>query len=275
MSLTEAAQVILKEEGVGALYQGWWSSVVSLGISNFVYFYVYNAGKVLFMIKMARTTVDPVTNLAIASVAGVINVLATSPLYTVGTRLTTQKKKQAPKAGSDKKDTGYHYKGLFDGLCTVARDEGFWALWKGVGSSLMLVSNPTIVFVVYEQLRTRMEAFAKSRGNPITAFEFFIIGAISKAVATVATYPLQVAQSKMRADKGKDDGTGKFKRQYSGTINCLTQILNSKDGIAGWFRGMGAKLWQTVLTAAFMFMCYEEIAAVVFRFFRIKRAIKK
>ena len=30
---------IMKRDGVAALYQGWWSAVVSLGASNFVYFY--------------------------------------------------------------------------------------------------------------------------------------------------------------------------------------------------------------------------------------------
>ena len=32
----------------------------------------------------------------------------------------------------------------------------------------------------------------------------------------------------------------------------------------GWFRGMEAKLWQTVLTAAFQFSFYEQIQMFIF-----------
>lgn len=38
-SVLSVAKLIADEEGVGGLYKGWWSSVVSLGASNFVYFY--------------------------------------------------------------------------------------------------------------------------------------------------------------------------------------------------------------------------------------------
>lgn len=46
---------IVKTDGVGGLYQGWWSSVVSLGASNFTYFYAYNMLKIVFL-KMLRKT---------------------------------------------------------------------------------------------------------------------------------------------------------------------------------------------------------------------------
>jgi hypothetical protein len=40
-----------------------------------------------------------------------------------------------------------------------------------------------------------------------------------------------------------------------------------KDGgLAGLYRGIQAKLWQTVLTAAFMFVAMEELSAAVLSF---------
>lgn len=35
--------------------------------------------------------------------------------------------------------------------------------------------------------------------------------------------------------------------------------------MAGLYKGMEAKLWQTVLTAALMFLAYEKISSFVFR----------
>ena len=96
-------------------------------------------------------------------------------------------------------------------------------------------------------------------------------GALAKAVATVVTYPLQIAQSRLRSSRV---ASGKSKGQtagaaaadgvptYTGTIDCLHQLY-AKDGVRGWYRGMSAKLWQTVLTAAFQFTAYETIQRAV------------
>lgn len=45
-------------------------------------------------------------------------------------------------------------------------------------------------------------------------------------------------------------------------VNMFWGILN-RYGIQGLFRGLEAKLLQTVLTAALMFMTYEKIAKTV------------
>jgi hypothetical protein len=46
-------------------------------------------------------------------------------------------------------------------------------------------------------------------------------------------------------------------------MDVLNKIFD-KDGYKGWFHGMQAKLWQTVLTAAFQFLTYEKVQALVF-----------
>jgi len=72
------------------------------------------------------------------------------------------------------------YLGIWDCLTRIVNEEGLWSLWKGVGPSLALVSNPSIQFVTYERLRAPLAKWAAKRGTPITNLEFFIIGAISK-----------------------------------------------------------------------------------------------
>jgi len=237
-SVLGVAKKIADTEGFSALYQGWWSSVVSLGASNFVYFYVYNAMKTVYKKLIAQSekaVIDPITNLIIASLAGVINVLATTPLWVAGTRLSTQSKKSS--------DNRKPYAGVADCLQRIASEEGVPALWKGVGPSLMLVSNPSIQFVTYERLRAPIAKAAEKRGTPITALEFFVIGAIAKALATVLTYPIQLAQSRLRADKGTtEDPT---KRNYKDSSDVLKKIYK-QEGVKGLYKGMEAKLWQTV-----------------------------
>jgi adenine nucleotide transporter 17 len=37
---------LMKSDGIGGLFTGWWAQIVALGCSNFIYFYCYNMLKV-------------------------------------------------------------------------------------------------------------------------------------------------------------------------------------------------------------------------------------
>jgi len=243
---------LINEQGVGTLYKGLQSVLTSLAVSNFVYFYTNNLMKVMLRKFTGEKTITVGQNLFVASLAGVVNVLLTCPLWVANTRIKLQKNASA------KDNSIKPYKGLIDCMDRIYREEGGLALWNGAGSSLMLVSNPTINFVVYDKVKQVIDARAQDSGRKyLTSFEIFTTGAIAKAMATIFTYPIQVAQSRQRANKDKSGST------FSNTFAILAQIL-AKDGILGWFAGMNAKLIQTILTAAFQFLCYEQIQRTIF-----------
>jgi adenine nucleotide transporter 17 len=276
-TMAQCFKDILSEGGIPALYTGWWAQIIALGSSNFVYFYVYNMLKVIIQRKTKRV-ITPTMNLAVGAVAGVVNVLMTTPLWMMCTQLAVQRKKKKKaelkaaegtktatggtdeKAVVPEKKTREPYKGMWDGLTRCYKDEGIGGLWKGLGPNLMLVSNPTIHFFVYERLRVMMQRISEKRGSTITSFEFFCLGAMAKATATLLTYPVQVAQSQLRNDRADKDG----KKKFTGTVDCLTKLYKMR-GFSAWFQGMYAKLWQTVLTAAFQFMTYENLRGLVFK----------
>lgn len=93
------------------------------------------------------------------------------------------------------------YKGMLDGLCRCAKEEGISGLWKGVTTNLILVSNPTVHYFIYDRLKLWAAALVDARGKPLNPAEFFVMGAIAKCIATVATYPVQVAQAQLRNDR--------------------------------------------------------------------------
>lgn len=255
---------IAKRDGLGALYRGWSGTSTCVGASAFVYFYAYNALKALYRRRAQLAPGRPMTptlNLAIATLAGVINVLVTAPLWTVSTRLATRRMKDGVKPES------------FTGcLANIAREEGTKALWKDLAPSLLLVSNPAIQFVTYERLRILASRLAHQRGHKITPLEFFVMGAVAKANATLWTYPLQVVQTRLRvnAKEAAADGDARDGRKlvaYRGALDCVIKVWG-RDGIAGFYKGMYAKLWQTVLTSAFQFLTYEQLQAFVFMLLR-------
>lgn len=146
------------------------------------------------------------------------------------------------------------YNDLTSGLKYIAKSEGIAKLWAGTQASLMLTINPAIQFSVYEAIKRHLTKLYGAEKPSV--FYFFFLGALSKLVSTCITYPLQLIQTKMRHGRSTEN------KQEVGTIEMLFQILKAK-GIKGLYLGLEAKLWQTVLTAALMFMAYEKIARFV------------
>ena len=95
--------------------------------------------------------------------------------------------------------------------------------------------------------------------------------AFAKAVATVATYPMQIVQAQLQYGKVTENSKVKPNTPVKESVRrriaeiapqsppLVTIFLNivKEEGFQGLFVGMGAKLWQTVLNAAFMYMTYE------------------
>lgn len=245
---------IIKEEGLLAPYRGWFPVICSLCCSNFVYFYCFHSLKANWLKGKPSA---PSTDLIIGIAAGVVNVLVTTPLWVVNTRLKLQ---GSIFRNSDIQPT--NYAGILDAFVQITRDEGVGALWNGTFPSLLLVLNPAIQFMIYEGLKRQLR-----RGVPreLTSAEVFMIGAVAKAVATTVTYPLQTIQSILRF--GQFNTTTEKSKLLSslGTIKRLLLSRTRKHGMFGLFKGLEAKLLQTVLTAALMFLLYEKIASCTFK----------
>jgi len=102
----------------------------------------------------------------------------------------------------------------------------------------------------------------------LSPVEAFVVGAVAKTIATVATYPVQLAQTVLRLqEKRSPAGTMEEIRDDvandgdKDTLRCLVRIYQ-EGGVAGIYQGMNAKLLQTVLTASFMFIGYEKILQI-------------
>uniref|UniRef100_A0A3Q3N788 Solute carrier family 25 member 17 n=1 Tax=Labrus bergylta TaxID=56723 RepID=A0A3Q3N788_9LABR len=245
---------IVKEEGLLAPYRGWFPVICSLCCSNFVYFYCFHSLKA---VSLKGKQSAPSTDLLIGIAAGVINVLVTTPLWVVNTRLKLQGSKFR---NADIRPT--NYSGILDAFVQIIRDEGVGALWNGTFPSLLLVLNPGIQFMIYESLKRHLR-----RGVPreLSSIEVFIIGAIAKAIATTVTYPLQTIQSILRFGQFNESTDNSRLLTSLRTIKCLLVNRVRKSGMLGLFKGLEAKLLQTVLTAALMFLLYEKIASCTFR----------
>ncbi|KAM9745175.1 peroxisomal membrane protein PMP34 [Menidia menidia] len=245
---------IVREEGLRAPYRGWFPVICSLCCSNFVYFYCFHCLKASWLKgRPSAPSTDLITGIA----AGVVNVLVTTPLWVVNTRLKLQ--------GSKFRSADIHptnYSGILDAFVQIVQDEGVGALWNGTFPSLLLVLNPAIQFMIYEGLKRQLR---KGVPRELSSVEVFMIGAVAKAVATTVTYPLQTIQSILRFGQFRTSTVESRVLTSVKTIKCLLVNRMRKYGMLGLFKGLEAKLLQTVLTAALMFLLYEKIASFTFR----------
>ncbi|XP_059151961.1 peroxisomal membrane protein PMP34-like isoform X1 [Physella acuta] len=255
---------IIQEEGFLGLYRGWQSMAVTTFLSSFVYFYTYACLQYFSAVGVQAFPTHPLPStmtldLLIAFMAGVVNVLVTTPLWVANTRLKLQGAKlhtaHYNKKDGPNKSQYCRYKGIVDCILKIIRSEGVKKLWGGTVASLLLATNPAIQFMIYEALKRYFKRFFNVA--ELSGLMYFILGAIAKASATVITYPLQVVQSRLRA--------GYAKVESSQTLRQNIIHLVKKNGLGALYKGMEAKLLQTILTAALMFVIYEKVAALIFR----------
>lgn len=153
--------------------------VVGNGLAYGIYFVVYEKLKAILH-------TDPNSMVSIikcSGLAGIIGSIATNPFYVLQTR---QSKENKPVLSILKK---------------MIHDEGFLALWKGMLASVILVANPIIQFVTYEWLKKTLT----KDGNVLSSITVFLIGAISKILATIFTYPYTLLRTRQQIIKGSKD----------------------------------------------------------------------
>jgi len=233
----------INNEGYRALYKGVVPTLETSSISYFIYFYTY-----AYTTHILRTTLkmqpSVTSDLLKSAIAGIINVLATNPLWVASVKL----KIGGPNRNSD------DLCALFRELKKVKNEDGFKALYAGLTSSLILVLNPIIQFSFYHFFKRN---FAKP--GHIGSFKAFIFGALSKFIATIATYPLQVAQNRLRFS------TTSVKHSVGRNINTFTCLLEiyTERGLAGLFSGIKTKLISSMCNSALMFLFYERVVNLI------------
>ncbi|KAI1178224.1 mitochondrial carrier [Nemania sp. FL0916] len=278
-----AVRRIVAREGVGGLYAGLDSAVFGISVTNFVYYYWYEWTRAFFEQAAAkagrsRRKLTTLEAMMAGALAGSATVILTNPIWVVNTRMTTRRESleasqelvvegSGAKAvhatdarGRAKKPKAPTTLGT---LLALLRDEGPRALFRGVLPALVLVINPILQYTLFEQMKNVLEARRRRNITPTAAF---FLGALGKLFATSITYPYITVKSQMHVA-----GNG----QKEGMTQAIRRVIK-EEGYAGLYKGIGPKVTQSVLTAAFLFafkdVLYEQ--TVKLRSTMARRAVK-
>jgi len=142
----QTAGTIVKEEGVSALYKGIIPTILRQSINQAVNFTAYHFLKKNLMEYTNKEKLSSWQHLILGGISGGMGPIVNCPIDVIKTRL----QKQVIVPGMESK-----YKGIFQGIALVQKEEGTMALWKGLGPRLMrIIPGQAITFMVYEKVLT-------------------------------------------------------------------------------------------------------------------------
>ncbi|CAN1122071.1 Folate transporter 1, chloroplastic, partial [Linum perenne] len=239
-------------QGLRGLYAGFSPAVLGSTVAWGLYFFFYSRAKQRYA-ENRNESLSPLLHLASAAEAGGLVCLCTNPIWLVKTRLQLQ--------------THHHqsrpYSGLYDAFKTIMREEGWRALYKGLGPGLFLqVSHGAIQFTAYEELRKlilhRRSKVTKGHHdgadvNLLNSVHYAVLGGSSKLSAILLTHPFQVVRARLQQRPGVD-GTPR----YMDSLHVLKETFRF-EGFRGFYKGITPTILKSVPTSSITFLVYENV----------------
>ncbi|KAI9661423.1 MAG: hypothetical protein M1831_003156 [Alyxoria varia] len=256
-SVFEASRRIVEREGIAGLFSGVESALFGISATNFVYYYWYEWTRAFFeraALRAGRATrkLTTVESMMAGALAGSATVLITNPIWVINTRLTARKEETAEKGlpGGFNEAPRQQRPSTLGTLFKMLKEEGPLSLFAGVMPALVLVLNPILQYTIFEQLKNLLEKRRK-----VGPTDSFYLGAIGKLFATSITYPYLTVKSRAHV-AGKEGPKDNLFASFN-------KILR-EEGWSGLYGGIGPKVTQSVITAAFLFgfkdILYEAIS---------------
>lgn len=207
-------------------------------MAEFAYFWWYTVVREVYIKRVLRAsgphpTLHVGTELVLGAVSAGLAQLFTTPMGVVATR---------QQIGGDHHEED---DSMLGHIRDIYRSEGITGFWRGLKPSLVLTVNPAITYGVYERLKSVVLA---TSDGVMTPGKSFVIGALSKTLATVVTFPYILSKTRLQAKNA----------QHSSAIDVLAHIYQ-KEGFFGWYRGMHAQITKAVLSQALLFYFREQI----------------
>ncbi|XP_043699692.1 adenine nucleotide transporter BT1, chloroplastic/mitochondrial [Telopea speciosissima] len=240
-STTEVFHTIMNTDGWKGLFRGNLVNVIRVAPSKAIELFAYDTVRKNLTPKPGEQPIIPIpASLVAGAVAGVSSTLCTYPLELIKTRLTIQR--------------GV-YENLLDAFLKILREEGPAELYRGLTPSLIgVVPYAASNYFAYDTLRKAYREVFKQEeiGNIAT----LLIGSAAGAIASSATFPLEVARKKMQV------GALSGRQVYKDVFHALSSTLE-QEGLGGLYKGLGPSCMKLVPAAGISFMCYEACKRIL------------
>ncbi|EGG17033.1 mitochondrial substrate carrier family protein [Cavenderia fasciculata] len=241
---------LVLRDGVGGLFKGLKPHLIGVVPARAVNFSAYSISKSL--LNRMGVQDGPLLYSTAAGAAGCTVAIATGPIWLIKTRMQLQTSLKNFSGGT-------YYFNIFHCCVSILRNEGVGGFYRGLGASLIGVSESVFQFVLYEGIKERLTE-AKKR-NPekypypseLSTIEYLSAAAVSKLIAAVTTYPHEVVRTRLR-----ENMLPYVMPKYTGVLQCIITVCR-EEGPKALFGGMGAHVARVVPNSAIMFLTYEFV----------------
>ncbi|KAH9052917.1 adenine nucleotide transporter [Lactarius deliciosus] len=268
---------ILKEEGISGFYRGFGATMLNTFSMQYAYFFFYSLVRTSYIKRLAarRPAGSPARSLStIAELAlGCHRRRPRADIYDPrGRHRHPPASSERPRARA--RPARRSTTGSFLG---VAREI----------PGLVLTVNPAITYGVFERIKGAVLLAREKVGDTGSSLGpglSFALGATSKSLATVVTYPYIMAKVRIQtrqkgAEEETENGTLPTHNNGSarpprdeGAVDILARVLRT-EGFSGWYKGMGAQILKAVLSQGVLFMSKEQFEgyalAIMALFYRL------
>ncbi|KAI3399522.1 hypothetical protein diail_6544 [Diaporthe ilicicola] len=198
------------------------------------------------------------------AVGGMTAAALTAPLDVLKTRLQSdfyqaqlRAARQAHANMNPMRAGMYHLSETLQILSSVPKQEGWRALFKGLGPNLVgVIPARSINFYVYGNGKRLISEYF-NHGQE--AAWVHLGAAVAAGVATgTATNPIWMIKTRLQLDKNvAEESGGAAKRQYKNSLDCIRQVFRT-EGPRGFFKGLSAS-YLGVTESTLQWVLYERL----------------
>jgi solute carrier family 25 folate transporter 32 len=245
------------ENGLKGLYRGVSINTFASGTAWGLYFLIYNSLKQNNKTIQDNLNVNLKTNKITsilanytldATIAGVITIGITNPLFLIKTRLCLQ----YANAGGDNKNV-VKYRNSFHAFEHLIKTDGVKGLYKGIIPGLFGTINGTLQMVSYDMMKQLWLKYDKNNDG-LNSGHYLVFSGLSKSFAVVMTFPFQVVRARLQDQH----------RNYK-SLNEVIRHLYRYEGVLGFYKGLVPGLLRVTPAASVTFFIYENLLKVFAR----------
>ncbi|KAF8968055.1 mitochondrial carrier domain-containing protein [Flammula alnicola] len=277
LSLLSVILRIYRHEGILGLYKGFGATMLNTFSMQYAYFFFYSLVRSNYIKRLSSKlppgskppALSTAAELLMGAVAGALAQIFTIPVAVIATRQQVGHPERAEKADAAEDDQE-----IDDSFMGVAREiveeEGVSGLWLGLKPGLVLTVNPAITYGAFERVKTLVLLAKGNTSTKIGPWLSFIIGALSKTLATIVTYPYIMAKVRIQARSADAEEAIEHHEslphphephhkhgKHVGALDILARVWK-REGFTGWYQGMEAQITKAVISQALLFMSKEQ-----------------